>query len=164
MHFNFMANIALSAACLVWLMISAYYLYFGSLKHPKITKRVSTALAFHGALIAALSLSSLLSLPQFSQLINIRSEIPQMFSGIMALTFGLLSIGWFLPKALPSYLQREKELETSLSDTTSHLKSLYSISQQGVMLVYSDTFEVQQANNEAKRVLNLVNQDTESLS
>jgi len=163
MHFSFIANIALSAACLVWLAVSAYYLFFSSRKQPKITRRISIALAFHGSLIAALTLSSMLSLPQFSEYFQIRSEVPQMISGILALILGLLSISWFLPKALPSYSQREKELETSLSDTTSHLKSLYSLSQQGVMLIYSENFEIQQANNEAKRVLTLLNRGNDQL-
>jgi len=163
MHFSFIANIALSAACLVWLAVSAYYLCFSSRKQPKITRRISIALAFHGSLIATLTLSSMLSLPQFSEYFQIRSEVPQMVSGILALILGLLSISWFLPKALPSYSQREKELETSLSDTTSHLKSLYSLSQQGVMLIYSENFEIQQANNEAKRVLNLLNRGNDQL-
>ncbi|GAA3932208.1 putative bifunctional diguanylate cyclase/phosphodiesterase [Litoribacillus peritrichatus] len=162
MHFSFIANIALSAAALVWLLISAYYLYFSTLKHPKITRRVSTVLAIHGILISILALSNLLSLPQLQYLLNVRTEIPHVFSGIVALTCGLFSIGWFLPKALPSYSQREKELETSLSDTTSHLKSLYSISQQGVLLVCTETFKIQQANNEAKRVLGLVSRKNSS--
>lgn len=163
MHFSFVANIALSAACLVWLAVSAYYLFYSSKKHSKITRKISVALAFHSTLIATLVLTSLLSLPQFSAFFQIQSEVPQMISGIMALSLGLLSISWFLPKVLPSYSKREKELETSLSDTTSHLKSLYSLSQEGVMLVYADSFEIQQANNEAKRVLNLVNQGSDQL-
>ncbi len=164
MHFSFIANIALSAACLVWIAVSAYYLFFSSRKLPKLTRKISFALAFHGTLIAALCLSSLVSLPQFSQFIQLPNHVPQVISGVLALTLGLLSIGWFLPKVLPRYSQREKELETSLSDTTSHLKSLYSLSQQGVMLVYADNFEIQQANNEAKRVLHLVNRGSHQLT
>lgn len=164
MHFSFIANIALSAACLVWIAVSAYYLFFSSRKHPKLTRKISIALAFHGGLIAALSFSSLLSLPQFNAYLQLQSHVPQMISGILALSLGLLSISWFLPKILPSYSQRELELETSLSDTTSHLKSLYSLSHQGVMLVYADSFEIQQANTEAKRVLHLVNRGSDQLS
>lgn len=164
MHFSFVANIALSAACLVWIAVSAYYLFFSTRQLPKLTRKISIALAVHGTLIAALSLSSLLSLPQFSNYFQIQSEVPQMISGILALSLGFLSISWFLPKVLPSYSQREYELETSLSDTTSHLKSLYSLSQQGVMLVYADSFEIQQANTEAKRVLHLVNRGGDQLA
>jgi diguanylate cyclase (GGDEF)-like protein/PAS domain S-box-containing protein len=164
MHFSFIAYTTLTLACIIWLAVSGYYIYFTRRHVPNITRKVSVAFALHSLLILGLCVCSLLIVPTINEQLFLPVELPLMFSGLLALVMGFIALAWFLPKKLPSYSRREKRLETSLSDTNYHLKSLYSLSQQGVMLICTDNFKIDQANNEARRVLKLINPDQNEAS
>jgi diguanylate cyclase (GGDEF)-like protein/PAS domain S-box-containing protein len=129
-------------------------------KRSTITRRVSLALGCHAVLVLGYSLVHLVNTTNPFSFIH--PDFAKLAISTLALSLGVFSLSWFLPNILPNYSRQERNLATSLSDTRNHLKSLYSLSSQGVILVHTKDFEINQANPEAKRVISLINNGDDS--